>query len=82
MPQLTGLQVLELLRRIKPDVRVIISSGHVIGSDADRLVAAGARAFVAKPYRPEELVERVRQVLDEPTPVDNVCPAVSESVAR
>jgi len=65
MPRMNGLQVLRILQTMDPEVRVIFSSGHTTHSDSDRLLAAGARAFVAKPYRVEELVRRVRQVLDE-----------------
>jgi PAS domain S-box-containing protein len=66
MPGLTGLDVLQQLREINPAVRVILSSGHTQPVDNERLLAAGARAFVAKPYHPDELVRRIRQVLDEP----------------
>jgi PAS domain S-box-containing protein len=69
MPRLTGLQVLERMRGINPDVRVIFSSGHTANSEVDQLLAAGARGFVAKPYRPTELVQQIRQVLDEPWPL-------------
>jgi len=65
MPGLTGLQVLGELQKIDPEVQVVFSSGHILGSDTDQLLAAGARAFLAKPYRPEELVGKIRQVLDE-----------------
>ncbi len=66
MPLLTGLQVLHALQRLNPVVRVIFASGHVDSPDSESILTAGARAFVPKPYRPEELVRRVRQVLDEP----------------
>jgi CheY-like chemotaxis protein len=65
MPGMTGLEVLRELLKIDPGVQVILSSGHVLDNDADQLLAAGARAFLAKPYRPEELVAKIRQVLDD-----------------
>jgi CheY-like chemotaxis protein len=68
MPGLNGLQVFQLLQAVNPSVRVIFSSGLSAQADSDRLLRAGAQAFVAKPYRVEELVRRVRQVLDEKTP--------------
>jgi nitrogen-specific signal transduction histidine kinase/CheY-like chemotaxis protein len=64
MPRLGGLQALRRLREINPEVRVVISSGHTMYSDAERMLAAGARAFAAKPYRAEELVRKVREALD------------------
>jgi len=71
MPGMNGLQVLHMLQALNPDVRVIFSSGLSAQSDSERLLDGGARAFVAKPYRVEELVRRVRQVLDERSSEDS-----------
>ena len=65
MPGWNGLQVLGKLQEVDPDVRVIFSSGNTLQSEPSQLLAAGAEAFVAKPYRPEELVARIREVLDK-----------------
>jgi two-component system, cell cycle sensor histidine kinase and response regulator CckA len=74
MPGMSGLDVLHELRRIDPEVCVVFSSGHTLQSNAEELLAAGARAFIPKPYSPEELVARIRQVLD-----DDPRPAAEES---
>ena len=63
MPGMTGLQLLPLLRRLVAGLPIIFSSGY---GDADALIQAGANAFLAKPYRPDELVRLVRRVLDAP----------------
>jgi len=68
MPGLTGLQVMRRLRDLNPAVRVVFASGHTGQPDDDSLLAAGAHGLVPKPYRPEELVRRVRQILDNPAP--------------
>ena len=65
MPGLTGLQVFEALRKLDPGACVVFSSGYALEGNAAPLLAAGAHAFVAKPYRPDELVQSVRKVLDE-----------------
>jgi CheY-like chemotaxis protein len=55
MPCMNGDEVFECLRRINPDVRVILVSG----SDkavAKRMLADGLRAFLSKPFTPEELL--------------------------
>ena len=65
MPGLTGLQVFEALRKMDPKVCVVFSSGYGLQGDATPLLTAGARAFVPKPYRPDELVQAIRKVLDE-----------------
>ena len=64
LPGTTGLQVFEDLRKLDPEVCVVFASGYALEGDASPLLAAG-RAFVAKPYRPAELMEAVRKALDE-----------------
>jgi PAS domain S-box-containing protein len=67
LPGMTGLQVFEALRKIDPQVCVVFASGYALEGDASPLLAAGGRAFIAKPYRPNELLQVVRKVLDEKT---------------
>jgi two-component system, cell cycle sensor histidine kinase and response regulator CckA len=64
MPGLSGLDVLRELQRTEPEICVVFSSGHTLESNAEELLAAGARAYIPKPYKPEELVARLREVLD------------------
>jgi PAS domain S-box-containing protein len=63
LPGMNGLQVFEELRKLDPEVCVVFASGYALEGDASPLLAAGARAFVAKPYRPHELMEVVHQAL-------------------
>src|SRR5262249_2537241 len=65
MPGLTGLQILEKLRERDPDVRVVFSSGYTSADAGERLVAAGGKGFLPKPYRVEDLLRVIRRVLDE-----------------
>jgi signal transduction histidine kinase/ActR/RegA family two-component response regulator len=63
MPGRTGLEILQELRELNPAVRVIFSTGYALDSTGAQLLAAGARGFVPKPYRPHELLHTVREVL-------------------
>ena len=63
MPHMSGTEVMEALRAIDPDVRVLLSSGYA----AEGLpTGLGSLPFVAKPYRISELARAVRDVLDGP----------------
>jgi two-component system cell cycle sensor histidine kinase/response regulator CckA len=64
MPGLPGEKVLEALRRMRPDLPVIISSGYSSIESQSSWVAAGASAFVGKPYRIQDLALKTREVLD------------------
>jgi CheY-like chemotaxis protein len=63
MPGRTGLEILQELRELNPAVRVVFSTGYALDSTGAQLLAAGARGFVPKPYRPHELLQTVREVL-------------------
>src|SRR5262249_2988108 len=64
MPKLTGLQVFHAMQQLDPRVCVIFSSGYTMDKDSDQLLASGARAFLPKPYRAEDLIRTVQHVLD------------------
>ena len=67
MPKLGGKDTLTGLRKLNPAAKVIICSGY--GSRANELqqmMASGVN-LVQKPFKPEELVSAVRQVLDGQT---------------
>jgi signal transduction histidine kinase/CheY-like chemotaxis protein len=66
MPQMGGKEVLEQLRTFAPALPVILSSGYAEESEAAaRMAALGPTTFLPKPYRPSDLLGKVRQLLSE-----------------
>ena len=64
MPQMDGKEVLAGLRSFFPDLPVIVSSGYMAEHEtAVRLAACSPTSFLAKPYRPAELLEEIREAL-------------------
>ncbi len=64
MPKLSGREVLQELLTLDPAAKVIIFSGYPAEEQSGDLLAAGAVAFVHKPYTLRSLAETVRRVLD------------------
>lgn len=65
LPDGNGLDLIRELRG-SPDysaVKVIIASASVLAAERDTALAAGADRFLAKPYRPAELVDAVADLL-------------------
>jgi CheY-like chemotaxis protein len=60
MPGLDGPQTCDRLRRLNPEVRVCFMSGDLGGYNLDELRARGGRDVVLKPFRLDELAERLR----------------------
>ena len=65
VPELAGLDVYRELKRLRPQVRVLVVSGHITKELRSELTKLGQRDFIAKPYRLDEICERLRIVLDE-----------------
>ena len=64
MPGMGGEVCFREMRKIKPDTRVIIASGYSGDNKVQDLLDSGARAFLGKPYRLKDLLDTVRQALD------------------
>jgi len=66
MPEMSGSQVFAELRRIRPDLPVLLSSGYSVDSDIARILVQGSNGFIQKPFDLKTLAQRVRQVLASP----------------
>jgi CheY-like chemotaxis protein len=64
MPDMDGEEVFGELRRIRNDVRVILSSGYRQQEIRERFLGNGPAEFVQKPYRAGTLLEALRRLLE------------------
>ncbi|MDX1588727.1 MAG: response regulator transcription factor [Oleiphilaceae bacterium] len=62
MPGCSGLQLIELVRRQMPQVRILVLSMHREEHYATRTIRAGANGFITKTRPPSELLDALRQV--------------------
>jgi CheY-like chemotaxis protein len=65
MPQMTGIQLAEEIKKIKPDIPIIICSGYSASLTEDQIKALGISEFIMKPVIKSELAQAVRRVLDK-----------------
>jgi len=63
MPRMGGEEAFREIRRVKRDVKVILTSGFNEQEATSRFVGRGLAGFIQKPYRPEDLIRVVREVL-------------------
>jgi DNA-binding NtrC family response regulator len=63
MPQIDGLDLLDQLRKDRPDVEVIIITGYSSIDSAIKAVKLGAFDYLPKPFTPDELRTRVDAAL-------------------
>jgi two-component system cell cycle sensor histidine kinase/response regulator CckA len=64
MPHLDGEETFRELRRIRPDVAVILASGYNQQDVTQRFTGKGLAGFLQKPFRLESLTEMVEAILD------------------
>jgi PAS domain S-box-containing protein len=64
MPGMNGRTLAELLRDRAPDLRVLFISGYTDGALVHHEVDDPATAFLQKPFSPQALARKVREVLD------------------
>jgi len=63
LPDIDGMQLLEIIRREKPRVSVVVMTGYSSVSDAVRAMKLGAFDYLSKPFSDEELVLTVEKAV-------------------
>lgn len=64
MPEMGGVHVLAELKKIDPEVEVIIMTGYASVDTAKEIMKLGAYDYMLKPYAIDELVEKIEAAYD------------------
>jgi PAS domain S-box-containing protein len=64
MPDIGGEDAFDEIRRIRPDVRIMLISGYSEERAAWHFIDKGLDAFLHKPFKPRALLERIRRIID------------------
>jgi signal transduction histidine kinase len=67
MPEMNGSQLVEKVLEARPGIRVLFMSGYTDDEVMRRGVIDGQTAFLQKPFTPDLLAHKVREVLDAPS---------------
>lgn len=71
MPQMDGEQAFRAMKMAEPNARIFLMSGYSKQQVRQRLEGEGIDGFLHKPFRPEELLRLLREVLDPPALKDD-----------
>jgi nitrogen-specific signal transduction histidine kinase/CheY-like chemotaxis protein len=67
MPNTSGDEVFDEIRRIRPHSRIILTSGYSEKRAAQQFVGKGLNSFLQKPFLPPVLLQTLKQVLEAPS---------------
>ncbi len=70
LPKLSGYDEFMKLKEINPKVRVILAGGFLEPELKSEMLKLGAKAFIQKPYEPDDILLVLRDVLDEEPSAD------------
>jgi len=65
MPEMDGLELLQRLRELYPDIAAVIITGYGTMENAINSLKQGAQGFIVKPFTPDELKIALSQVLEK-----------------
>jgi DNA-binding NarL/FixJ family response regulator len=65
MPGMGGRKCLDELLAIDPTLKILVASGYSADGRIQDTLDHGASAFIAKPFRRNDLLKAVRRLLDQ-----------------
>ncbi len=65
MPDMNGGEAYDQLKKINPDVKVLLSSGYGIDGQASEILERGCDGFIQKPFDMADLSQQLRKILDK-----------------
>ena len=70
LPDITGLEVLALMRQMNPNQRVIVITAHISPEIIKKAADGGAITVLAKPFLPSDILKLLMEVFSNQSPRD------------
>ncbi len=65
MPHMGGGQAYDNIKKINPEVKVLLSSGYSIDGQAQEILDRGCDGFIQKPFGMQELSGKITEILTD-----------------
>ena len=68
IPDMDGAQIFHRLKRLAPEVKVLLASGYSLKGKAAALLENGCSGFIQKPFNLQALSRKLEAILGVPSP--------------
>jgi CheY-like chemotaxis protein len=62
MPDMNGFQIFHRLKKIQPNIKIILTSGHAVCQSEGRSESIGFDGFIQKPFNLKQLSEKIENI--------------------
>ena len=63
MPEMSGSDVFDMIRRSNPEIKVLLSSGYSLSGEAEEMLNRGCSGFIQKPFNLDQLASKIAEIL-------------------
>ena len=64
MPKMNGKEVMDKIREINPEIKVLLSSGALTDADEKNVINKGFNGFLKKPYNLKTLYKKMAEIIN------------------
>jgi len=64
MPEMNGLETYLKLKKVNPEIKVLLSTGYSIDEKAQEMLRQGCKGYILKPYSVIDFSHKLREVLE------------------
>ena len=64
MPEMNGKEVMDKLREVDPQIKVVLSSGGLTEAEEKNVINKGFNGFIKKPYKMNTLCKKLAEIIN------------------
>lgn len=65
MPEIGGGKVFDRIKKLRPDIKFLLTSGYSQDGEASEILKRGCNGFIQKPFRTMDISRKLREILDK-----------------
>ncbi|MBN1275895.1 MAG: response regulator, partial [Deltaproteobacteria bacterium] len=69
MPDMGGGETFDALKKINPEVKVLLASGYSINGQAGDILKRGCNGFIQKPFDLTQLSQKIHEIFKGPVDI-------------